>query len=188
MFRDYYKILNVERGANKEDIKKAFRRLALEWHPDRNKSPLAHAKFIEINEAYLILYDADARAKYDQEFDHYYSRSDELNTAEFYEDNQFNFRDDNLNRWSKNARHQAEKYASIPYEEFIKMIGVVVREVGIQGATAVVYAISGIVGSSAIFSLIEGVKFGDGRQIFLSIIFVGASLFGFAFANKKYRV
>lgn len=66
MARDYYDILGVPRSAGKEDIKQAFRKLAREWHPDVNKSPEAHTKFQEINEAYQVLSDDDQRARYDR--------------------------------------------------------------------------------------------------------------------------
>lgn len=64
--RDYYDVLGVSRDASLEEIKKAYRKLALEWHPDRNKSPEAEARFKEINEAYEILSDPEKRAAYDQ--------------------------------------------------------------------------------------------------------------------------
>ncbi len=66
MARDYYEVLGVARGANKDEIKQAFRRLAREWHPDVNKSPEAHTKFQEINEAYQVLSDDDQRSRYDR--------------------------------------------------------------------------------------------------------------------------
>ena len=64
--RDYYDILGVSKGATDEQLKSAFRKKALEYHPDRNKSKDAEEKFKEINEAYQILSDSDKRAKYDQ--------------------------------------------------------------------------------------------------------------------------
>lgn len=64
--RDYYEILGVSKSANDTEIKRAYRRLALEWHPDRNKSPQAHDKFKEINEAYAVLSNKEKRATYDQ--------------------------------------------------------------------------------------------------------------------------
>ena len=64
--RDYYDVLGVPRGATEEDIRKAFRKMALEYHPDRNKSDDATEKFKEINEAYQVLSDAKKRAAYDQ--------------------------------------------------------------------------------------------------------------------------
>jgi len=64
--RDYYDILSVPRNANKDDIKNAYRKLALQYHPDRNKSPEAEGKFKEISEAYAVLSDDEKRAQYDQ--------------------------------------------------------------------------------------------------------------------------
>lgn len=64
--RDYYDILSVSRDASKEEIKKAYRKLALEWHPDRNKSSNANDKFKEINEAYEVLSDPKKKETYDQ--------------------------------------------------------------------------------------------------------------------------
>lgn len=65
--KDYYEVLGVEKGATDAEIKKAFRKLAVKYHPDKNKdNPEAEQKFKEINEAYQVLSDADKRAKYDQ--------------------------------------------------------------------------------------------------------------------------
>ncbi len=67
-YKDYYKILGVPRGAAQEDIKKAFRRLARDHHPDRAKDkPAAEEKFKEINEAYEVLGDPEKRRKYGSE-------------------------------------------------------------------------------------------------------------------------
>ena len=64
--RDYYEILEVSREATPEEIKKAFRRLAMKYHPDRNKSRNADGRFKAINEAYEVLSDLDRRAIYDR--------------------------------------------------------------------------------------------------------------------------
>lgn len=64
--RDYYEILGVTKTAPLALIKKAYRKLALEWHPDRNKAPNANEKFKEINEAYAVLSNTDKRSAYDQ--------------------------------------------------------------------------------------------------------------------------
>jgi len=64
--RDYYEVLGVGRDASKEQIKEAYRKLALQYHPDRNKAPDAEEKFKEISEAYAILSDDVKRQQYDQ--------------------------------------------------------------------------------------------------------------------------
>lgn len=66
MPRDYYDVLGVSRSASKDDIKKAFRDLARQYHPDVNKSADAETRFKEINEAYGILSDDEQRARYDR--------------------------------------------------------------------------------------------------------------------------
>jgi molecular chaperone DnaJ len=64
--RDYYEVLDVPRDASVEDIKKAFRKLAFQYHPDRNHDAGASDKFKEINEAYEVLSDTDKRSAYDR--------------------------------------------------------------------------------------------------------------------------
>ncbi|HKK23755.1 MAG TPA: molecular chaperone DnaJ [Pseudohaliea sp.] len=65
--RDYYEVLGVSRGADEKDIKKAYRRVAMKYHPDRNPDdPDADEKFKEATEAYDVLTDSEKRAAYDQ--------------------------------------------------------------------------------------------------------------------------
>lgn len=63
---DYYQILGVTKSASAEEIKKAYRKLALEYHPDRNKTKEAEAKFKEVTKAYEVLGDPQKRQTYDQ--------------------------------------------------------------------------------------------------------------------------
>ena len=66
-YKDYYKVLGVPKTISDAELKKAYRKLAREWHPDINKDkPHAEEKFKEINEAYQVLSDKEKRAKYDQ--------------------------------------------------------------------------------------------------------------------------
>jgi len=64
--RDYYEVLGVDRSASEEEIKRAFRKLAFKYHPDRNREDGAEEKFKEINEAYEVLSNAEKRASYDR--------------------------------------------------------------------------------------------------------------------------
>jgi curved DNA-binding protein len=65
-YKDYYKILGVDRSASEEEIKRVYRKLAMEFHPDRNPDKGAEDRFKEINEAYEVLGDPAKRIKYDQ--------------------------------------------------------------------------------------------------------------------------
>lgn len=64
--RCYYEVLGVERASSGTDIRKAYKKLALKFHPDRNKEPDAETKFKEVTEAYGVLTDQDKRSRYDQ--------------------------------------------------------------------------------------------------------------------------
>ncbi len=64
--RDYYDILGVSKSASGAELKAAYRKQALQWHPDRNKSSEAEKRFKEINEAYEVLSDGEKKAAYDQ--------------------------------------------------------------------------------------------------------------------------
>ncbi len=64
--RDYYEVLGLDRSASAEEIKRAFRKLAFQHHPDRNKADGAEERFKELNEAYEVLSDPEKRANYDR--------------------------------------------------------------------------------------------------------------------------
>lgn len=85
--KDYYEILGVSKDAPAEEIKKTYRKLALKYHPDRNKEAGAEEKFKEISEAYAVLSDSDKRAQYDQfghaGIDEQYSAEDIFRGADF---------------------------------------------------------------------------------------------------------
>lgn len=85
--RDYYEVLGIEKASSKDEIKKAFRKLAFKYHPDRNKEPDAEEKFKEISEAYAVLSDNQKKQQYDM-FGHAgingrYSREDIFRGANF---------------------------------------------------------------------------------------------------------
>ena len=65
-YKDYYKILGVARGADADEIKRAYRKLARKYHPDVSKEANAENRFKDVAEAYEVLKDPDKRAKYDR--------------------------------------------------------------------------------------------------------------------------
>ena len=85
--RDYYEVLGVPRNASKDQIKDTYRKLAMQFHPDRNKSPEAEEKFKEISEAYAVLSDDEKRQQYNAlghaGFDQRYTREDIFRGADF---------------------------------------------------------------------------------------------------------
>ncbi|MCL2256921.1 MAG: molecular chaperone DnaJ [Candidatus Bathyarchaeota archaeon] len=85
--RDYYEVLGVEKNASNDQIKDSYRKLAMQYHPDRNKEVGAEEKFKEISEAYAVLSDAQKRVQYDHlghaGFDQQYSREDIFRGADF---------------------------------------------------------------------------------------------------------
>jgi molecular chaperone DnaJ len=85
--RDYYEVLGVPKTASKDEIKDAYRKLAMQYHPDRNKAPDAEEKFKEISEAYAVLSDDEKRGQYDQlghaGFDQRYTREDIFRGTDF---------------------------------------------------------------------------------------------------------
>jgi curved DNA-binding protein len=88
-FVDYYKVLGVAKDASQEQINKAFRKLARQYHPDVNKEPGAENKFKEISEAYEVLKDPEKRKKYDM-FGSNYKSGDQFRPPPGYEN--FSFR------------------------------------------------------------------------------------------------
>ena len=135
MFPDYYKKLGLYKSATKDEIKKSFRRLALLYHPDKNKNPDAHEKFIGINEAYLILINDDARFRYDREYDYHLQQTIEekakakraaeyrtpeptVNTNESKEP----FTDEELNNLAKEAKKTSRDFAKMAFNKFSEIL------------------------------------------------------------------
>lgn len=113
--KNYYEILGLNQDASEQEIKKAFRRLAKEWHPDVNKSPDAHDRFIEISEAYELLINCETRQKYDR------IRSEKYNENRW----QYDF-----SKAQKNAREKGEYYSSVPLDELFEKIIKTAVEIG----------------------------------------------------------
>ena len=113
---DYYAILNIDSNASKQDIKKAFKKEALKWHPDRNKSQGATERMQLINESYLILKDADARLRYDKEYQRYSDFKKEQTPRQ-----EYNIHDDILKDWMKKAKAQAKDMVKMSIDDLFGM-------------------------------------------------------------------
>lgn len=200
MIKNHYETLGVSPNADKQTIKKAYRKLALEFHPDRNKSPDAHEKFIEINEAYLILYDDEARLRYDREYQYHFARKEEPRTEysertekqqkstsqEFGKERTYQrYEDEDLNKWSKNAREQAESFAKMAFNEFSNLVVGVVRETGFQLGNSLIMALGAILTMSGCGNLVFGLT-GDIGNPVLGLVFLPIGLFLWNLAQKNW--
>ena len=142
MFKDYYATLVISQTATIAEIKLAYRKQALKWHPDKNQGTDTTEKMKEINEAKLILMDEEAIGRYDIEYSRFkkhqeesqkkqyeqkpkeeetnyqeeYSRKEKDNKQERY--SQYEFNDEILKKWMNNAKKQASKNISDMITEF----------------------------------------------------------------------
>lgn len=174
MLPDYYQTLGVGRNASLAEIKKAYRQLALRYHPDRNKASDAHQTFIEINEAYLILADDEARAKYDSAFGAFSG-----GTSSYPSETSADY--STVESWARKARSQSESYAQMSFKDFSKFVSGVVREVGFQGKQIIFYAISGVFFTSGLLSLIFG------ANVLLSIVSIGIGTLGIKYTVDRWE-
>ena len=145
MFVDYYAILEVDENATQEDIKLAFKKQALKWHPDRNPGVDTTKRMQEINEAYLILKDTEARARYDKEYQRFKQFKKEKQERKEYQNREkqkqqsehthsysdYNVNDDILNKWMNNAKKQAVDLAKQTIEDFKGMVSVGVKRLNL---------------------------------------------------------
>lgn len=157
---NYYETLEIPRNASLIEIKKAYRILALKWHPDKNNSTNAHEMFIEINEAYLVLSDPLKRKIYDEKLNKSESsisveNTDETKSSEF-ED------------FVKTAREKANKYAEFTFAEFKNSLITSLGEAGkVVGKSAI---------SSISYYLLGGLILYLGKLIFSEINFATNNL------------
>ena len=118
--KNYYKILEISPNSTLEEIKKAFRKLALQYHPDKNKASNAHEKFIEITEAYEVLKDDEKRKEYDKIYHVFFGEGQQAGREEEkYENRNY---EERRKQWEDLGRRMADEYSSIPFEEFARRL------------------------------------------------------------------
>ena len=156
MFVDYYKILEIEINSTQQEIKAAFRKQAIKWHPDKNPNVDVNEKMQLINEAYLILKDEEARNHYDIEhkkfYDFYNSRKEQKSNSDFEKKeeqkvyDEYNFNDETLKKWMQNAKKQAVDLAKQTISEMGELSLKATKEAGSKMIeTFVYYGIAGLI-------------------------------------------
>jgi curved DNA-binding protein CbpA len=142
MFKDYYAILVISHDATSEEIKSAFKKQALKWHPDINPDIDSTSKMQAIIEAKLILLDPEARLKYDIEYNRYQSEKRKKGQEQYQQeesqknehhqsaekerdefgDSDYQIYDEELYRWMNNAKMQSVDLAKKTIEDFKGMV------------------------------------------------------------------
>jgi curved DNA-binding protein CbpA len=128
MLPDYYKILGINKNATKAEIKKSYREHAKKYHPDVNRSPNATAEMQVIQEAYFILYDDEARLRYDIQYDKVYghgrkyqqyknTESQDHSSGQNNEQKNHQFNDPILEKWILNAKRQSADFVKKLYSD-----------------------------------------------------------------------
>ncbi len=151
MFKDYYKVLEIEQSASQSEIKASFKKQAVKWHPDRNANIDTTEKMQEINEAYLILKDQDARKRYDLEYEKFkiYDsafKNNQNKTKSKKRNDDYQFDDEILKKWMQNAKNQAVELAKQTIIEMADISLKATKEAGSKMIeTFVYYAISGVI-------------------------------------------
>lgn len=181
MFVDYYAILEISFDATHQEVKAAYKKQALKWHPDRNIGLDTTLRMQQINEAHLILKDVEGRDRYDKEYKRYKEHQRQSynyqqqqrqkekhqekaeNTrqeqrrpfTETFEDTTYEVFDETLNKWMSNARKQAVNLAKQTIEDIVGMS----KESGKAMADA---AISGVI-RFFVFGIIMAIIFATCR-------------------------
>lgn len=130
MFKDYYAILEIEPPVSEQEIKSAYRKQCLKWHPDKNPDRDTTAMMQNIIEAYIFLKDEEGRKRYDQTYYQFmkekkvrednsnsFENQKEENTQKQYE-YEFDFSDEILKKWMSNAKEQAKRMKVEVIDEF----------------------------------------------------------------------
>jgi curved DNA-binding protein CbpA len=150
MFKDYYETLEIKKAASQIEIRAAFKKQAVKWHPDRNPDFDTTEKMQEINEAYLILKDQHARQRYDLEYEKFNIYKDKSNNNQnktkcekTYEE--YQFEDETLKKWMQNAKNQAVELAKQTIKEMAELSIKATKEAGSKMIeTFISYSLAGL--------------------------------------------
>lgn len=141
MFINYYEILGISKDADTEKIKSEYKSHALKWHPDKNPSVDTTIQMQLINEAYLILKNNEARARYDIEYDKYFEfincKSSKRSASDY------EIQDSVLNNWMKNAKNQAISLAKDAIDDINNMAKIGAEEALKSSGNQLLYQIIG---------------------------------------------
>ena len=119
MFLDYYDTLGISCDASRKEIRSAYRRLAHQWHPDKNPASGANEKMRLLNEAYLILNDENASRRYREEYKDYQEFQRSKNGMHANSASKYVVKDSVLRKWINNAKRQAEELTDAAIDELI---------------------------------------------------------------------
>lgn len=190
MIPDHYQTLGISMTASKSEIQRAFRKLALKLHPDKNDNLDAKEKFIEINEAYLLLSDTEAREKYNKAYRVYEKGSlhkHDMNYT-YSSKEEPKFEDEELNKWTKNARRQAEAFSSMNFPDFSKIILGMVKETGFQLGNSLLIMLGAFLSMGSCGNIFLGLTSeGTSGNLLSSIILLIIGLIVYGFAQKNYK-
>lgn len=169
--KNYCNILEISRNANALSIKRAFRKLALEYHPDVNKNSHAHLKFIEITEAYEVLIDPIKRTEYDQLYDLFHSPKNTGIPETQYQDKQ--------EKWQDFASQKANEYSEMEIDELMRHILDEVkfhgRPIARIGCLSYIFIFTGIVLLITIPMMYEDGVFDQDKGVLGMLIFIAVS-------------
>ncbi|MCK5579720.1 MAG: DnaJ domain-containing protein [Candidatus Omnitrophica bacterium] len=143
--KNYYKYLNVKPSAGSQEIRAAFRKLSLQWHPDRHKKEMrkaAHQKFVVIMEAYEILGNPGRRQEYHQYVKNYLNkkRQASLKKGEARKEKTFQ---NKMDAWRKKAEHHAKSFSRQSYDHFAPKVNSIINMIG-QGVFRMLDSLSGV--------------------------------------------
>ena len=178
--KNYYEILGVSSNATVEEIKKQFRKLAHQYHPDKNKSTDAASRFIEITEAYEVLRDTVSREQYDELYSKIFINNEIITAPEDIREKE--------KVWKEYGREKAEEYSSMSFSEFLKIaLGEIAFHAGYAsrlGCINFFFTASGIFGLVALpFMLADGVI--EGEDAAIGILFYLAICIGMIYFGVK---